>query len=163
MRLRQLSSLWQISLLSLSLWEDTHTQAFPNFFQPQSPCLLVTATVLSFFSQQATAGETQLSIWMEQVPPSPLLVPFTPIPEAQPEPSESWQKLLPWNNIPNPLLSLSSLSPFLWNCGKSKSEPVYPHLWIPKMRSPHSSLSGSGSLSQSGPRRALSFLFCGLQ
>lgn len=88
---------------------------------------------------------------MEQVPPSPLLVPFTLIPKAQPEPSESWQKLLSWNNIPNPILSLSSLSPFLWNCGKSKSEPVCPHLWIPKMRSPHSSLSGSGSLSPSGP------------
>lgn len=34
--------------------------------------------------------------------------------KAQPEPSESWQKLLPWNNIPNHVLSLSSLSSFFY-------------------------------------------------
>lgn len=84
----------------------------PKFFQLHPSVSSV--TTLSFFSQKATAGETQLYIWMEQVPPSPPLIPSALIPQVQPEPSESWQMLLPWNNILNPPpLSLSSLSPFL--------------------------------------------------
>lgn len=58
---------------------------------------------------------------MEQVPPSPPLIPSALIPQVQPEPSESWQLLLPWNNILNPPpLSLSSLSPFLWKLWKAR-------------------------------------------
>lgn len=99
--------------------------------------LSVAATMLSFFSWQATAAETQPQIWVEQVPPSPPLIPSTLICTGQPEPSESWQKscsLGMTSPTPSSSFSLSSLSPFLWNCGKSKSPPVYPHLWIPETR-----------------------------
>lgn len=47
-----------------------------------------------------------------------------------------------WNGASEPvLLAVFPFPLFLLNSGKSDSQPVRPHLWIPEMTNPHPSLS----------------------
>lgn len=104
----KLSSLWWISLLALSLREKIHEHTH------------LSSSYLSYFVSQSLPPRNRSSPNMHCLRNSALDLDGTSASlssshlfhKAQLEPSESWQKLLPWNNIPNPVLSLSSLSSF---------------------------------------------------